>query len=136
MPKTGLQKRIVTEKTRRKVYVPIIVVNAHTAEKATLSRRVHYEARSKNRRGDLPLAGTLAIVGRPNVGKSTLFNRLVGSRRAIVGDEPGITRDRLYGEAEWAGKLMRVVDTGGIVPDDTALIPSEIFRQARVAPTA
>jgi len=98
-----------------------------------MSRRVHYEARSKNRRGDLPLAGTLAIVGRPNVGKSTLFNRLVGSRRAIVGDEPGITRDRLYGEAEWAGKLLRVVDTGGIVPDDTALIPSEIFRQARVA---
>jgi GTPase len=98
-----------------------------------MSRRVHYEARSKNRRGDLPLAGTLAIVGRPNVGKSTLFNRLVGSRRAIVGDEPGITRDRLYGEAEWAGKLMRVVDTGGIVPDDTALIPSEIFRQAKVA---
>jgi len=98
-----------------------------------MSRRVHYEARSKNRRGDLPIAGTLAIVGRPNVGKSTLFNRLVGSRRAIVGDEPGITRDRLYGEAEWAGKLLRVVDTGGIVPDDTALIPSEIFRQAKVA---
>jgi GTPase len=81
----------------------------------------------------MPVVGTLAIVGRPNVGKSTLFNRLVGSRRAIVGDEPGITRDRLYGEAEWAGKLLRVVDTGGIVPDDTALIPSEIFRQAKVA---
>jgi GTPase len=125
--------RIVMEKTRRKVYIPIIVVDVHTAERVTLSRRVHYEARSKNRRGDLPFAGTLAIVGRPNVGKSTLFNRLVGSRRAIVGDEPGITRDRLYGEAEWAGKLMRVVDTGGIVPDDTALIPSEIFRQAKVA---
>src|ERR1700751_3772589 len=76
---------------------------------------------------------TIAIVGRPNVGKSTLFNRLVGSRRAIVGDEPGITRDRLYGEAEGAGRSVRVVDTGGIVPDDQALIPSEIFRQARVA---
>jgi GTPase len=76
---------------------------------------------------------TLAIVGRPNVGKSTLFNRLVGSRRAIVGDEPGITRDRIYGEAEWAGRKLRVVDTGGIVPDDLALIPAEIFRQARVA---
>jgi GTP-binding protein len=76
---------------------------------------------------------TLAIVGRPNVGKSTLFNRLVGSRRAIVGDEPGITRDRIYGEAEWAGHKIRVVDTGGIVPDDQALIPAEIFRQARVA---
>jgi GTP-binding protein len=77
--------------------------------------------------------GLLAIVGRPNVGKSTLFNRLVGSRRAIVGDEPGITRDRLYGEAEWNGRRMRVVDTGGIMPEDKALIPSEIFRQARVA---
>jgi GTPase len=75
----------------------------------------------------------IAIVGRPNVGKSTLFNRLVGSRRAIVGDEPGITRDRLYGEAHWRGHNLRVVDTGGILPDDTDFIPSEIFRQARVA---
>ena len=82
-----------------------------------------------------PAAGlpTLAIVGRPNVGKSTLFNRIVGSRRAIVGDEPGITRDRLYGEAEWRGRRMRVIDTGGILPDDKDFIPSEIFRQARVA---
>jgi GTP-binding protein len=75
----------------------------------------------------------VAIVGRPNVGKSTLFNRLTGSRRAIVGDEPGITRDRLYGEAEWRGREFRVVDTGGIVPEDKELIPAEIFRQARVA---
>jgi GTPase len=72
--------------------------------------------------------GLLAIVGRPNVGKSTLFNRLVGSRRAIVGDEPGITRDRLYGEVHWNGRKFRVVDTGGIVPDDLDLIPSEIFK--------
>jgi GTP-binding protein len=98
-----------------------------------MSRRVQYEERTKTRRGELPLAGTLAIVGRPNVGKSTLFNRLVGSRRAIVGDEPGITRDRLYGEAEWAGRTLRVVDTGGIIPEDKALIPAEIFRQAKVA---
>jgi len=75
----------------------------------------------------------VAIVGRPNVGKSTLFNRLTGSRRAIVGDEPGITRDRLYGEAEWRGYEFRVVDTGGIVPEDRDFIPSEIFRQAKVA---
>jgi GTP-binding protein len=75
----------------------------------------------------------VAIVGRPNVGKSTLFNRLTGSRRAIVGDEPGITRDRLYGEAEWRGRYFRVVDTGGIVPEDKEFIPAEIFRQARVA---
>jgi GTPase len=78
-------------------------------------------------------APTIAIVGRPNVGKSTLFNRLVGARRAIVGDEPGITRDRLYGEAEWRGRCMRVVDTGGIIPDEKEHIPSEIFRQAKVA---
>ncbi|HVO61487.1 MAG TPA: ribosome biogenesis GTPase Der [Terriglobales bacterium] len=75
----------------------------------------------------------LAIVGRPNVGKSTLFNRLVGSRRAIVGDEPGITRDRLYGEANWRGRDFRVVDTGGIIPEDKDLIPAEIFRQSKVA---
>ena len=75
----------------------------------------------------------LAIAGRPNVGKSTLFNRLVGSRRAIVGDEPGITRDRLYGESEWRGHAFRVVDTGGIIPEDKDFIPAEIFRQARVA---
>jgi GTPase len=80
-----------------------------------------------------PRISTLAIVGRPNVGKSTLFNRLVGARRAIVGDEPGITRDRLYGEAEWAGQKLRVVDTGGIIPEEKELIPAEIFRQARVA---
>ena len=80
--------------------------------------------------GTLPL---IAIVGRPNVGKSALFNRLVGLRRAIVGDEPGITRDRLYGEAHWAGHDFRVVDTGGIIPEEKDLIPSEIFRQARVA---
>jgi GTPase len=76
---------------------------------------------------------TLAIVGRPNVGKSTLFNRIVGSRRAIVGDEPGITRDRLYGDAEWRGQRLRLVDTGGIIPEDKDFIPAEIFRQARVA---
>jgi GTP-binding protein len=67
------------------------------------------------------------------VGKSTLFNRLIGSRRAIVGDEPGITRDRLYGETTWNGRRLRVIDTGGIIPDEKEHIPAEIFRQARVA---
>jgi GTPase len=86
--------------------------------------------KSSTQSAALPL---VAIVGRPNVGKSTLFNRLTGSRRAIVGDESGITRDRLYGEAEWRGHEFRVVDTGGIVPDDKDFIPSEIFRQAKVA---
>src|SRR5215471_14774628 len=76
---------------------------------------------------------SLVIVGRPNVGKSTLFNRLTGTRRAIVTDEPGITRDRIYGKAEWRGRVVEVVDTGGIIPDDKALIPAEIFRQAHVA---
>lgn len=72
----------------------------------------------------------VAIIGRPNVGKSTLFNRLTGSRKAIVGDEPGITRDRMYGEVEWRAKSFRLVDTGGIVPDDEAIIPANIFKQA------
>ncbi len=82
---------------------------------------------------NVPDAPLFAIIGRPNVGKSTLFNRITGSRRSIVGDEPGITRDRIYGEVEWDGRVARVVDTGGIIPDEEALIPSEIFRQARVA---
>ncbi len=85
---------------------------------------------AKSRAGALPL---VAIVGRPNVGKSTLFNRLTGSRRSIVGDEPGITRDRIYGEFEWMGRQFRLVDTGGMVPDDAEVIPTEIYAQAQVA---
>jgi ribosome-associated GTPase EngA len=76
---------------------------------------------------------SLVIVGRPNVGKSTLFNRLTGTRRSIVTNEPGITRDRIYGKAEWRGRNLEIVDTGGIVPDDKALIPQEILRQAHIA---
>ena len=75
----------------------------------------------------------VAIVGRPNVGKSTLFNRLIGERRSIVGDEPGITRDRIYGQVEWAGTRFSLIDTGGIVPDDDAVIPANILKQAGVA---
>lgn len=86
--------------------------------------------KAKSNASTVPL---LAIVGRPNVGKSTLFNRLIGSRRAIVGDEPGITRDRLYGQTTWGGQSLRIVDTGGIIPDDKDFIPAEIFRQARLA---
>jgi GTP-binding protein len=78
----------------------------------------------------LPL---VAIVGRPNVGKSTLFNRLIGERRSIVGDEPGITRDRIYGEADWRTRRFALVDTGGIVPDDDAVIPANILKQAGFA---
>ena len=75
----------------------------------------------------------VAIIGRPNVGKSTLFNRLTGSRRSIVGNEPGITRDRIYGDVEWRTKKFELVDTGGIVPDDEAIIPANIFKQAGFA---
>ena len=81
---------------------------------------------------DEPLP-TIVIVGRPNVGKSTLFNAIIGDRRSIVGDEPGITRDRIYGEAEYRGKRFGVIDTGGIIPNDAELIPKEILKQARVA---
>jgi GTP-binding protein len=78
----------------------------------------------------LPL---IAIVGRPNVGKSTLFNRIIGQRRSIVTDEPGITRDRIYGTATWNGRTFEVVDTGGIVPGEESEIPLKIFEQARIA---
>ncbi|MDQ3322978.1 MAG: ribosome biogenesis GTPase Der [Acidobacteriota bacterium] len=75
----------------------------------------------------------VAIIGRPNVGKSTLFNKLTGSRKSIVGDEPGITRDRIFGEVEWRAKTFELVDTGGIVPDDDAIIAANIFKQAGFA---
>ncbi len=73
------------------------------------------------------------ILGRPNVGKSTLFNRICGRRRALVGNEPGMTRDRLYAPAEWRGRPFEVVDTGGLLPGDKDLIAGEIFRQAETA---
>ena len=76
---------------------------------------------------------TVVIVGRPNVGKSTLFNRITGQRRSIVGDEPGITRDRIQGSAEHNGRRFEVIDTGGIVVDDPEYIPSQILHQAEVA---
>jgi GTP-binding protein len=76
---------------------------------------------------------TVVIVGRPNVGKSTLFNRITGERRAIVGDEPGITRDRMYGRARYDGRQFEIIDTGGIVVQDDEYIPSQILKQAQVA---
>ena len=76
---------------------------------------------------------TVVIVGRPNVGKSTLFNRITGQRRAIVGDEPGITRDRIHGTAEHDGRRFEVIDTGGIVVQDQEYIPSQILQQAEYA---
>jgi GTP-binding protein len=78
----------------------------------------------------LPL---IAVVGRPNVGKSTLFNRLIGQRRSIVSDEPGITRDRIYGTVSWHGRTYEIVDTGGIVPGEESEIPVRIFEQAQIA---
>ncbi|HKS29779.1 MAG TPA: ribosome biogenesis GTPase Der [Pyrinomonadaceae bacterium] len=108
-------------------YSEEIQEGAATEEGANVSAQ---DADALEVRRALPL---VAIVGRPNVGKSTLFNRLTGERRAIVGDEPGITRDRIYGEAEWAGRTFKVVDTGGIVPDDDAVIPANILKQASAA---
>ncbi|MBR2721315.1 MAG: ribosome biogenesis GTPase Der [Clostridia bacterium] len=75
----------------------------------------------------------IAIVGRPNVGKSTLFNKLIGERRSIVEDTPGVTRDRIYGETEWRGKKMIVVDTGGIEPKSDNIILAQMREQASMA---
>ncbi len=83
-----------------------------------------------NEQRSLPV---VVIVGRPNVGKSTLFNAIIGQRRSIVGDEPGITRDRIYGKGEYRGRPFELIDTGGIIPNDDEMIPSEILKQARVA---
>jgi len=74
-----------------------------------------------------------AIVGRPNVGKSTLFNRLCGKRKAIVGDEPGITRDRIYGTVTWAGRTIEILDTGGMMPGVLEAIPKKILEQVGTA---
>jgi len=81
----------------------------------------------------MPKLPLIVILGRPNVGKSTLFNRIVGSRRALVGNEPGMTRDRIEGVGEWQGTRFRLVDTGGIVPEDRDTIPAEILRHAQMA---
>jgi len=75
----------------------------------------------------------VVIVGRPNVGKSTLFNAILGRRRAIVGHEPGITRDRIHGEAEHRGRRFELIDTGGIIPRDADYLPAQVLKQARVA---
>lgn len=75
----------------------------------------------------------VAIVGRPNVGKSTLFNRIVGKRIAIIEDTPGVTRDRIYGDAEWLTHSFTVIDTGGIEPDSEDIILSQMRRQAQLA---
>jgi len=76
---------------------------------------------------------TVSIVGRPNVGKSTLFNRLIGQRQAIVHDEYGVTRDRHYGESFWNGKSFQVIDTGGYLPDEMNVIVSGIREQVHIA---
>src|SRR2546430_7322294 len=75
----------------------------------------------------------IAIVGRPNVGKSTLFNRLVGTRQAIVDPTPGVTRDRLYADAEWRGQVFTLVDTGGFEPFLEEEIPRKVREQAEQA---
>ncbi len=75
----------------------------------------------------------IAIVGRPNVGKSTLFNKLIGERRSIVEDTPGVTRDRIYGETEWCGKHLIIIDTGGIEPKTDDIILKQMRFQAEVA---
>lgn len=79
------------------------------------------------------MAFTLAIVGRPNVGKSTIFNRLLEQRKAIVEDTPGVTRDRQYGLADWNGKSFYVIDTGGFVPHTEDIFEREIRKQVKIA---
>ena len=75
----------------------------------------------------------VAIVGRPNVGKSTLFNKLIGQRLSIVEDTPGVTRDRIFGECEWKNRKFSLVDTGGIEPESKDIILSQMRTQAQIA---
>ena len=85
---------------------------------------------ASKRTDELPV---VVVVGRPNVGKSTLFNAILGQRKSITGDEPGITRDRIHGQAVHRRRPFELIDTGGIVPADQQLIPTQILKQARVA---
>src|SRR5256885_15226210 len=97
--------------------------------------RLAAHERSRTVRSFYPLMPSLpsvVIVGRPNVGKSTLFNAITGQRRSIVGDEPGITRDRIYGEGYHRKRKFELIDTGGSIPNDYELIPRETQRRARV----
>ena len=75
----------------------------------------------------------VAIVGRPNVGKSMLFNKLIGRRLSSVEDTPGVTRDRIYGETEWSGRSFTLIDTGGIEPESEEVIPKQMRLQAQLA---
>ena len=75
----------------------------------------------------------VAVVGRPNVGKSTFFNKVVGKRVSIVEDTPGVTRDRIYADAEWRNIHFALIDTGGIEPDSTDIILSQMRNQAEIA---
>ena len=79
------------------------------------------------------MSNLVAIVGRPNVGKSTLFNRLTQTRRAIVNDESGTTRDRQYGKVEWCGQEFSIVDTGGWVVNSDDIFEEEIRKQVKIA---
>ena len=79
------------------------------------------------------MSNIVAIVGRPNVGKSTLFNRLIGGRKAIVKEVSGVTRDRHYGKSEWNGKKYSVIDTGGYVSGSEDIFEGEIRRQVEIA---
>src|SRR5437868_4000303 len=79
------------------------------------------------------MSNTIAIIGRPNVGKSTLFNRLVGERKAITDDISGVTRDRIYGISEWNGKIFNVIDTGGFVSHTQDIFEKEIKKQVHIA---
>src|SRR6185436_15260206 len=79
------------------------------------------------------MSNIVAIVGRPNVGKSTLFNRLIEARKAIVDEQSGVTRDRHYGHAEWNGKRFSVIDTGGYVRGSDDIFEEEIRKQVEIA---
>src|SRR6202163_3989535 len=101
------------------VLLRFCAIHAHATNSTRMARDVFHGTKLFMAQ-NLP---SLVIVGRPNVGKSTLFNRLTGTRRAIVTDEPGITRDRIYGKADWRGRALEIVDTGGLAPGDQALMP-------------
>mgnify|MGYP000305565595 CR=1 FL=1 len=122
---------VTVEELSKELNVEIVIVDEGGAD---LVSAVLDPPSIRNRKGDKCMSKpVVAIVGRPNVGKSTLFNALAGDKISIVKDTPGVTRDRIYADVTWLDKEFTMIDTGGIEPDSSDIILSQMREQAQIA---